>query len=150
LYASILDTTFNGTSGSIVFNNVTGTRDPLSALFSIKNFVVDEDAVVGSGMIQFKGRETDLFKLGDWVSLNPFIFNDGTGDIPPDLPEIDTNENYLSAAVKAMSLFLCSLIIFLAFASSYWTFHNSKKRIVRSSQPLFLHLISIGTLLMGE
>jgi hypothetical protein len=150
LYESILDTSFNGTSGSVVFDPITGTRDPFSALFSLTNFVNDEDAVVGSGLTQFKGRETDLFKLGDWVSLSPFIFNDGTVNIPPDLPRIDTNENYLSAGVKAMSLFLCGLIIILAFASSYWTFHNSKKSIVRSSQPLFLHIISVGTLLMGE
>jgi hypothetical protein len=150
LYTAILNTTFAGTSGSVVLSNVTGTRDPLSAMFSLTNFVDDEDAVVGSDIIQFKDIVTDLFKSGDWISLEPFTFNDGTVDIPPDLPALETNENYLSTGLKAVGLTLCGFIILLALGFSYWTFHNSNKRIVRSSQPLFLYLISAGTLLSGK
>jgi hypothetical protein len=149
-YAAILNTTFDGTSGLVVLDPVTGTRDPLSALFSLTNVVDDEDAVVGSDTIQFKGIGTDLFKSGDWVSFHPFTFNDGTVDIPPDLPALETNENYLSTGLKAVGLTLCGFIILLALGFSYWTYHYSNKRIVRSSQPLFLYLISAGTLLMGK
>lgn len=133
LYTAIISTTFAGTSGSVVLDPVTGTRDPLSALFSLTNFVDDEDAVVGSDIIQFKDIVTDLFKSGDWISLEPFTFNDGTVDIPPDLPAFETNENYLNTGLKAVGLTLCGFIILLALGFSYWTFHNSNMRIVRSS-----------------
>jgi hypothetical protein len=69
LFAAILGTSFNGSPGSVVFDPVTGTRDPSSAMFSLTNFVDDEAADVGSDMIQFKGKETDLFKSGYWISL---------------------------------------------------------------------------------
>jgi hypothetical protein len=65
LFATIRNTSFTGTSGSIVFDPVTGTRDPFSTYFSLTNFVDDEDAIVGLNMIQFKGITTDLFKSGD-------------------------------------------------------------------------------------
>ena len=64
-------------------------------MFSLTNFVDDEAADVGSDMIQFKGKETDLFKSGYWISLQPFVFNDGTGNIPLDLPMLYTNEHSL-------------------------------------------------------
>jgi hypothetical protein len=150
LFAAFQNTTFTGTSGSVVFDPVTGTRDPFSALFSLTNFVDDEDAVIGLDMIQFKGKETDLFKSGEWLSLHPFTFNDGTGDIPSDLPQLETNENYLGNGLMAVGSILCGIIILLALGSMYWTFHNSKKHIVRSSQPLFLYIISAGALLMGK
>jgi hypothetical protein len=150
LFAAIRNTSFTGTSGTVVFDPVTGTRDPFSALFSLTNFVDDGDAVVGSDTIQFKGITTDLFKSGDWVNLHPYTFNDGTGDIPLDLPTLETNENYLGNGLKAVGLIFCGFIVLLALGSSYWTFHNSKRHIVRSSQPLFLHIISAGTLIMGE
>jgi hypothetical protein len=150
LFSAFLNTSFNGTSGSIVFDPVTGTRDPSSAIFSLKNFVADEDYVLDSNVIQFKERETDLFLSGDWVNVQPFIFNDGTASIPVDLPTLETNENYLSTWLKAVGLILCVQVILLALGSSYWTFRNSRKSIVRSSQPLFLQLISAGSLLMGR
>jgi len=39
LFARVLNTTFDGTSGIIVLDPVTGTRDPTSALFVMTNFV---------------------------------------------------------------------------------------------------------------
>ena len=95
LFAAIRNTSFTGTSGSIVFDPVTGTRDPFSTFFSLTNFVDNEDAVVGLDMIQFKGITTDLFKSGDCVNLHPFTFSNGMGDIPLDLPTLGMNENYL-------------------------------------------------------
>ena len=65
LFMAIRNTSFTGTSGSVVFDPVTGTIDPFSAFFALTNFVDDEDAVVGSDTIQFKGITTDLFKSGD-------------------------------------------------------------------------------------
>ena len=149
LFSAFRNTSFNGTSGSVVIDPVTGTRDPSSAIFSLKNYIVDEDIAVDSDLIQFKEKETDLFLSGDWVSLHPFIFNDGTTNIPVDLPTLETNENYLSTWLKAVGLILCGHIILFALGSSYWTYRYSRKSIVRSSQPLFLQIISAGTLLMG-
>lgn len=149
LFQAFLNTTFDGTSGSIVLED-TGTRDPRSALFSLTNFIDDEDANVGEGNVQFKGVESDLFKSGEWASLVPYTFNDGTSDIPADLPELETDSNYLSTGWKVFGAILVAIIILLALGFTCWTYINSAKRVVRSSQPIFLYMISAGTLLMGE
>ena len=116
---AIRNTSFTGTSGSVVFDPVTGTIDPFSAFFSLTNFVDDEDAVVGSDKIQFKGITTDLIKSGDWVNLHPYTFSDDTGDIPLDLPTHGTYENYLGNGLKALGLILYGFIVLLALGSSY-------------------------------
>ena len=114
------------------------------------NFIDDEDANVGEGNVQFKGVESDLFKSGEWASLVPYTFNDGTSDIPADLPELETDSNYLSTGWKVFGAILVAIIILLALGFTCWTYINSAKRVVRSSQPIFLYMISAGTLLMGE
>ena len=150
LFRAFRNTSFMGTSGSIVIDPVTGTRDPMSALFSLTNFVRARTTTVDSDTTQLMPIDTDLFKSGDWVSLQPFTFNDGTRDVPADLPPPETYSIYLGTTLQAVGLTLCGIIVVLALGSSYWTYHFSKRRIVRSSQPLFLHLISAGTLLMGK
>ena len=52
LHDAFVNTTFKGASGSVVLEPETGTRDPRSALlFSLTNFVEDEDASVSSGSV---------------------------------------------------------------------------------------------------
>ena len=151
LFRALLDAApFEGTSGRIVLDPETGTRDPRSALFSLTNFVPDAEAAVDPGMVRFTGTGTDLYMSGEWDKLAPYIFNDGTTETPLDLPVLHTNGNYLSTGLKAVCYTLCAIIIVLALGFSVWTYTNSKRRIVASSQPLFLYIIVAGTLLMGE
>jgi len=157
LFEALVNTKFDGVSGPVRFDPDTGTRDPQSALFLLTNFVGDEDAS-SQGNVQFKGVTTDLFRSGQWDTIAirstefdfaTYIFNDGTSDVPSDLPVLEENSNYLDDSMMAVGLTLCGVIIALALMFSYWTYRNSEKQVVRSSQPIFLHIISLGTLLMG-
>lgn len=148
LYQAFLNTTFEGTSGSVVLDPETGTRDPHTAIFVMKNFVYDEDSS-GQGLVQFKEVESDIFMAGEWEQLTPYIFNDGTSTIPLDLPFLETKPNHLSTGLRVVGSILCGIIIALAIGFGFWTYHNSRKRVVRASQPIFLYIISAGTLLMG-
>lgn len=147
LFDEIMDTTFEGTSGSIVFDPQTGTREPESAPFSLTNFVASTGP--GTGKVALKGVTSDLYQFRKWISLVPYTFNDGTSNIPPDLPALEVETNYLSTELKVAGSVLCGTIIAMAVASSIWTRHYRKKRVVRAAQPIFLQLISAGTLLMG-
>lgn len=149
LFQAFLNTTFEGTSGKIILDKETGTRDPQSAVFSLMNYVVDEDADVGADEVQFKGVESSLFKSGVWETRLAYTFNDGTALVPSDLPFLETETNYLSLGLKVVGFCLCSIIVVLAVGSSCWTYLNSKEHVVRVSQPIFLHIISAGTLFMG-
>lgn len=147
LYDAFLNTTFKGTSGSIVLNPDTGTRDPGSASFLVTNFVAQTSP--NEAQVALKGVETDLFSSGDWLSLVPYTFSDGTSVIPPDLPELHVETNHLSTGLKVVGSLLCGIIIAISLAASIWTYSYRQKRVVRSAQPIFLQLIAAGTLFMG-
>src|SRR6056300_1404009 len=53
-------------------------------------------------MVQLKGLTTDVFRSNKWESLETYTFNDGTSDVPPDLPLLETNENHLSTGFRVV------------------------------------------------
>ena len=150
LHDAFVNTTFKGAAGSVALDPETGTRDPRSALFSLTNFVEDEDASVSSGSVKFKGVESGLYKSGDWQTIEQYHFFDGTSNTQADLPYLETNPNYLSTGLKAVGLVLCGTIVALALGFSLWAYFNSKKHVVRASQPIFLYIITFGCAIMGE
>ena len=150
LFQAFKNTTFEGTSGSVIFDPVTGTRDPNSAVFLLKNAVYNEDTTVEPGMIQFKSVDTDVFNSGQWENLMPYTFNDGTSTTSPDLPPLEADYNYPSVGLKVVGIIFFLIIFVLAIGFSCWTYIYRAKHVLRSSQPLFLYIISAGTLLMGE
>ena len=82
-YNAILNTSFEGASGKIYFNPLTGTRDTDSVQFSIFNAVEDgKSNEETSDIINFSFIETNIYQNGNWTSLKPHIFNDGTSTVP--------------------------------------------------------------------
>ena len=150
LFATFVSTTFNGVSGSVVLDPETGTRDPRSALFSLANFVEDDKASVSQGSVKFKGVEVNLYKSGEWDDIIQYTFNDGTSNIPSDLPYLETNPNHLNFGLKVVGSILCAFILASAVGFSIWTYKNSERHVVRASQPIFLYAITAGILLMGK
>ena len=147
LYQAFVETEFEGSSGSVKFSNVTGSRTPQSALFSLSNFVIDNNS---DGEVKFKKVETHLFTSNQWEIYSAYIFADGTPVIPPDLPALEHDPNHLNTPIKVVGLLLCAIIITMSIAFCLWTYHNRKVQVIRSSQPIFLYVISSGTLLMGS
>ena len=132
----VLANQFAGTSGDVVFLD-TGTRDPESALFSLTNFIDDEELSTDA-TVQFKAVEASVFRSGEWEELVPYVFNDGTTNIPRDLPELETDSNYLSPGLRGLGLALCAIIIIFSVGFAAWTWMQRGQRVVRASQPIFL------------
>ena len=150
LFEAFKNTTFEGASGSVVLDPITGTRVPSSAVFLLANFVYDKDATINPDTVQFKSVDSDVFALGEWDSLVSYTYNDGTSNAPPDLPPLVTDDSYPSTATKAIGMVFFAIIFVLSIGFGSWTYINRNKRIVRSSQPMFLYIISAGTIIMGE
>ncbi|KAL7544736.1 hypothetical protein ACHAWF_009197 [Thalassiosira exigua] len=147
--AFVENTPFEGTSGLVTIED-TGSRDPQSVTYLVTNFIDDSSADVEPGKVAFKGVK-HLFTAGEWAEsiVSSYTFNDGTVDSPSDTT-LQTNSNYLSTWVRVIGLLMCAIIATLDLYFAIWTHANSTKRVVRSSQPIFLLIICMGTLLMGE
>ena len=77
------------------------------------------------------------------------IFNDGTTNLPPELGDESVDMNYIGSTLRILGLILSGIIIFLSLLFMGWTFVHQDKRVVNASQPIFLVIVCLGTLLMG-
>lgn len=55
---------------------------------------------------------------------------------------------YVSPVMKGIGYFLCVFQIIASLGAIAWTFLYRKHKVVSLSQPIFLHLVSFGCLLM--
>lgn len=149
-YQFIKNTTFDAMSGSIVLNNVTGSREADGTLFILTNHVEDvEFSAINKTHVMYTTLVTDRFREGEWSQVQPYTFNDGTNNIPFDLPFLSPQQQFFSTVLRVISYIMCGLILSMAFLCFAWTIRKHSTRVVRASQPLFLHLLVAGVVVLG-
>ena len=144
--------TFEGASGFNQYDRETGTRIASTARFTLLNFVEDHTEINkddGTTIMRFQTVETNVFQDGEWTSIQPVVFNDGTTIPPPDLPEIFLNENFIGTPLRVAGLCMAGVILLLSLAFSLWTHVRQASRVIKASQPIFLHMINMGCAWMG-
>lgn len=144
-YAHMLNSSFNGATGPIVFDPDTGSRIPRSMLYDFSNAV---PMLLDNGNITFVEVETHYF-ADKWIAKQAVIFNDNTTNIPKDLPVQDVNDNHVGTALRSVGLVMAALVVILSIGFGLWAYAARDSRIVRASQPIFLYILCWGTFLMG-
>jgi len=124
-FDAILHTTFTGVSGDIVLDNSTGTRTADSSLFRIVNYLEEEGITEdGTPVVQFKPIISGLFQDNEWNQLEAYVFNDGTTNIPPDLPPPPTSDSGLDLGL-AIGLSVASAVV---LALIFYFYQDNKRR----------------------
>jgi hypothetical protein len=108
-----------------------------SFLILLLNVDYDQEVKLDGGMIQFKEVDTDVFTSGEWESITSYKFNDGSTNIPQDLPTLVTNRNYTSIGFKAVELLFSGIIFELSIGFGLWAYINCNRQVLRSLQPFF-------------
>ena len=112
--------TFTSLGGPVIFDEMTGTRVPSSALYKVTNFVKESfrDEETGSTMVRFNQPITDLFLDGVWSSQQDYLFNDGTTMLPIDFP-LPMEEEQINLpmviGLPVAALVLLGILIFLFY-----------------------------------
>lgn len=133
---------FEGASGTVRFFNESGTRNPQSAVFVLRNFVED-DETSSDDMIQLKAVDSNAYLMNAWEELTPFVYSSGSTVIPPDLPNPMRNPNYLKPGLRALGLILAIIVIGLSVGFSVWSHIYRTTKVVRASQPIFCLIICL-------
>lgn len=149
LYASLVQNSFQGATGQVVFDPATGSRIAQSMEFELENHQLDDSRETDEE-IGFKLVRAEIYQDKDWKELEPLLFNDGTNNIPLDLPEVTVDENLLTPGLRAGGLILCGIVLLLSLSFSFWTQYNRHSRAVKSAQPIFLHIICAGAFILGS
>lgn len=151
-YDAMLDSNFMGTSGMIRLNRETGTRNPKSARFVLTNFVEDKALSTSDesgNKVKITSFVSKYYEGGQWIDVEPFIFNDGTSIVPRELPEAQLDAHYIGTPLRAFGISLSACILLIAMGWAFWTYKFRKQHVVRASQPIFLQMICLGCFALG-
>lgn len=149
IYDEFRELDFEGASGNVRIFNETGTREFQSltyAMWNIQSFEENDE----NGQPQVKLVPSLKYDNGNWTEIpgNPFLFTDGTNNPPESLPPVDQKMNFVGDPGRYAAYSLMGVVMLAAVASLVWMVVFWKERVVSSSQPLFLVLVSVGSFIM--
>lgn len=149
-------TTFDGLSGRIAFDQVTGSRAYEGVKYGFRNVRIDT-ARSTEDTFMFVSDETMLLdpsqvneQSAGITELSPTVFRGGGTVPPPPLPALEEHQDLISDVVRGFGWGMAGLAMSMAVALGMWTFLYRKKKLLRISQPLFLGMMCLGTFLMAS
>jgi hypothetical protein len=141
---------YEGSSGHVLIDSSTGTRDYNSIAFVMWNVIYD--GLDEEGFAQFKFVPSQNFEGNEWIQIpgNDFIFADNTTTPPASLPEVDLDFNYIGHAARACGYVLMAIAMLLSIISLLWLVYYRDEAVVNSSQPICLMMVSAGAFIMAS
>lgn len=117
---AVREVSFSSISGQVAFDPETGSRDPSSALYKVANYREEEV----NGKIAFKPVITNLFQESAWNVQDEYIFNDGTTNLPPDLPSVSEDGGNLE-----LPIIIGAAAVIVAFLGvAIFLFYENKRK----------------------
>lgn len=111
-YEAFRGLSFQGATGFVRLDNETGSRDPTSAYYRLLNYRREP---VNETFSSFQPTTSYAYINGVWVFEDPYVFNDGTTDLPIDIGPLPVNEdNFLDntyAVVGIAVAFVAVLVV---------------------------------------
>lgn len=122
---------FIGASGSVSFSNAgeyAGARVPRGALWAVLNFApsipISVDSSVRIPYVYYPENQS-------WVSLDAFLYADGT-ETPPPLRNMPS-QNYLSQGLRILGFCLMALVLASSVLTAIFVFVNRNHRVLRAA-----------------
>ena len=150
LLAGMLETQFEGASGSVDFGKEVGKERNYDTM-SIGLYNIRPENVTDSTNQTFFAFLAFTYNSDGWTKTpnTAIVYRDGTTDEPDDYREY-VNENFLSTGVRIMGLFLMSIAWLLAFAALIALQIFTKDAVVQRAQPFFLKMLCYGSIIMSS
>ena len=151
LYEQLIRTEFQGLSGYVAFDPITGTRQAQNLIYGVRNVLLvsrnssDEDFKFTSEMTSFVNLEDKQIEY-----QVPFVYFSNTTTPPLPLPPVEMQLNLIPTAILAFGWALCGFVIFVSIFWIIWTLRYRNKDVVKAAQPIFLCQICIGTLIIAS
>ena len=147
---------FDGASGTVNIDPATSTRDPTSVAYVVSN-VVETSQIDGTSIFQPKPAlrydptsQTWRPVVDNAGSNVPFLYADGSTDLPLQLPGIEVDHNYISRGICITGFVLAAIAIVAAIFAAAATFKLRENVVIRAAQPEFLYLLCAGTLILAS
>lgn len=159
LVLAMTEVRFHGATGLVHFAGGAKVRDPSGALAGLYNIHRRrnltrrlQDATEGATVNSFQADLVSVWGDGStWVPHNgtSILYRDGSNATPTMTRKVE-NENYLTTTVRAVGLTLLAFAWALGFGSIAAVHVLRKDSIVQRSQPFFLQLLCLGSVIMSS
>ena len=149
LYDQIKNTTFQGASGNVSFDPLTGTRNSESVIYLVNNLVKNEQLSTAES-IQFDVFPAARVEAGTVFVLKPFVYAGKSVLAPQSLPAYAMEMNLIPLGLQIFGWLLAALVLSISSGFIYWTIKHRAKAMIRASQPLFLCQLCVGTIIMAS
>ena len=143
---------FQGASGEVVFDPKTGTRNSTLMNYQMLNLLTlplegQSDRVT---ITPVHSTEINL-GMQSIVVATPLIYKLNNGSSVPPMSSLPIKEdmNLVPTSVRAVCWCLSAVVMICSTFFMVWTFRQRNLPRVRASQPIFLVVLCVGTLLMG-
>lgn len=143
-------TSFKGASGYVEIGPNSFSRNATSTFFVVSNIRGREF----NGQSEFEGVPVRYYDTEErkWslYQSNRFIYADGSVFPPKELPELYEEKNYLEHGIRGVCLSLAFIAMSFSVGLIVLTIVHRKHSVILASQPAFLVMICIGTLIMSS
>ncbi|CAB9525260.1 Gamma-aminobutyric acid (GABA) B receptor [Seminavis robusta] len=148
LYETLVNLQFEGVTGNITFDPITGTRSPDSVKFRVDNvFLSDERS--DENYTRFETKLAAIVVSGQVEHEHRFIYHDNTTIPPPSIEPVEHAYNLIPSGAKVVGGLMGAAVMFASVAICFWTWYYRNTFVVRASQPVFLGTICLGTFIMA-
>jgi gamma-aminobutyric acid type B receptor len=109
------------------------------------------DELDENGNQVFKLVPTDYYQ-GGWKPIDDrdYVYAGGGTTTPTSLPDPDMEMNYIGDTARAVGYALMGIVVLGAVVAFFWLAWYKNERVLRSSQPLFLFMVALGSLVMAS
>ena len=139
---------FDGLTGVVKINEI-GNRAPQTANVELSNIVVTTEGVVTSAVVaRFDNGAWNWAPAADRAASS-LVYMGGATEPPPDLymPPLQTQLNLLPVGLTVAAQVTTSLLLAAAVGFGVWAVVNRKHPLLVASQPLFLVLVLVGSII---
>jgi hypothetical protein len=149
LYDQIKSTAFDGASGRVSFDPLTGTRRSETVNFLVSNMVKNQQLSTADS-IKFDVFPSIEVEGATIHVLKPFVYAGNGWVHPQSLPTNAMEMNLIPIGLRIFGWLLAGLVILLSSWFIWWTIRHRKKSMIRASQPIFLCQLCVGTIIMAS
>eukprot|EP00531_Pseudo-nitzschia_arenysensis_P000814 CAMPEP_0116123586 /NCGR_PEP_ID=MMETSP0329-20121206/4826_1 /TAXON_ID=697910 /ORGANISM="Pseudo-nitzschia arenysensis, Strain B593" /LENGTH=929 /DNA_ID=CAMNT_0003617509 /DNA_START=189 /DNA_END=2978 /DNA_ORIENTATION=- len=142
LYDTLVRYNYSGISGNVTLDEVSGSRIHSSTDYSVMN-------VQAISFFGIELRHTTSIKNEGLISVEPFVYNDGTTAKPVAVYKTMLETDLGNSVLIVITSICCIVAALCPVVCAIWTFRNRHTRIVRASQTFFLYLICLGNFLIA-
>ncbi len=151
---------FLSASGEVKIGPDNYSRNDISTYYVVSNILEKSSTDDETSTIILKGQDFAFYDAlqGDWKrypvdnsssTTKDFIFANGSTQQPSDIGAVQEDMHLITTGIRSFCLVLSSVIIAVSVMFMIYTVANRSKRYIKMSQPPFLIMICLGTLLIG-